>query len=143
MNFSLDSENIAALQEFEKVTRTNCKDTFKYKDRRVFIVAQGGILKALGKNNSNIEKLEKKFGSKVKLVEFNDDVCKFIVNFLKPLKISSIELKDDIIFIEGNDNKTQGLIIGAKAQNLRNLEEIIRKYFPITEIKVGKNGEEI
>jgi NusA-like KH domain protein len=142
MSFSLDSTTIEAIQVFEKITGAQVKDTFEYKDRRVFVLMPGNVKKALGKDNKTLDKLEKAFNSKIKLVEFSEDVTKFIVNFLKPLKISSIVEKDAKVHITGEDQKTQGLIIGAKAQNLRGLETIVQKYFKIEEITVGENGKQ-
>ena len=43
---------------------------------------------------------------------------------------------DDIVIITGGDEKTNGLLIGKKARNLRNLEWMVRKYHEVPEIKV-------
>lgn len=142
MSFSLSQESLESIQAFEAITKTQVKDTFDYKERKVFVLMPGGVKKALGKDNKTINLLSKKFNAKIKLVEFNDDPCVFIVNFLKPLKISTIQAKEGKIFITGADKETQGLIIGAKAQNLRNLEEIVKKYFKIEEIIVGQDGKQ-
>ena len=41
------------------------------------------------------------------------------------------------VFVHGADEKTRGLMIGARAQNLRFAEKVIQKYFPeLEEIKV-------
>jgi len=41
-----------------------------------------------------------------------------------------------IVTIAGPDSKTKGLLIGRNAQNLRNLEANVRRYFEVKEIKV-------
>ena len=73
---------------------------------------------------------------RIKIVEFNPNRLQFITNYLAPLRITNIEEEGDIITVTGADTKTKGLIIGIKAQNLRNLEKIASKYFTIQEIKV-------
>ena len=85
----------------------------------------------------NIEKIERLLNRKIKIVEFNPDVLRFIKNLLMPLRVLDIKREDDIVTIIGPDTKTKGLMIGARAQNLRATESIINKYFnDITEIKV-------
>jgi len=69
-------------------------------------------------------------------VEFNNDMVKFIANLIYPYRVESIVANDKIVTITDQDPKTKGLIIGAKAQNLRMYESVVKKYFEIEEIKV-------
>jgi len=121
---------------FEKVTRAKLKDCFFDREKLVFITSSGELNKALGPNKTNVTRLEKLIKRKIKIVEFSDDKLKFITNYLAPLKITDIKEEGDIVTITGSDTKTKALIIGIKAQNLRNLEKIIAKYFKLEEIKV-------
>ena len=121
---------------FENVTKATVKDAFYFRERLTFIVQPGEMGKALGKNKAHLTKLEDMMKLRIKIAEFDSDVQKFIVNFLNPLKIQSMEEQDGVITLHGADHKTNGLIIGSRAQNLRALEEVIKKYFEITEIKV-------
>ncbi|HME87513.1 MAG TPA: hypothetical protein VKE88_03815, partial [Candidatus Nanoarchaeia archaeon] len=77
-----------------------------------------------------------KFGKKVKIVEYHDDLLKLIAAFINPLKADEIVLEDGIVIIKSQDTKTKGLIIGRAAKNLRALENYIRRYMPVQEIKV-------
>ena len=61
----------------------------------------------------------------------------FVQNAMLPLKIESIKEEEGIIVVHGKDEKTRGLMIGAKARNLRWTESVVQIYFPqIKEIKV-------
>ncbi len=60
----------------------------------------------------------------------------FVANLIYPFKVESITLNEKVITINDSNQKTKGLIIGAKAQNLRLYESIMKKYFEIEEIKV-------
>jgi transcription antitermination factor NusA-like protein len=74
---------------------------------------------------------------KIKIIEFNSNMLQFIVNLLYPYRIQDIKQDGNLVTITGTDTKTKGLIIGARAQNLRAYEEIVKKYFPeLEEIKV-------
>lgn len=137
MKTKYDVELIGLINLFEKVTRANVKDCFYNRERLVFIVENGEMGKALGKNKGNILKLEQTMNRKIKIVEFNPDILQFIRNLMFPLKILDISEQDGIVTIKGPDIKTKGLMIGARAQNLRNYEEITRKFFDnLKEIKV-------
>lgn len=122
---------------FEGITRTTLKDCFENQDKMLFIVMPGQIRRALGKDNSNVKRVEAKIGQKIKIVEFSPNVMQFIANLIYPLKINDISIDEGIITLKGKDIKTNGMIIGIRAQNLRNTESIVQKYFPeVKEIKV-------
>lgn len=136
MKTKYDAELLNLMSLFEKITHAELKDCFFNKDRLLFIVGEGQMGKALGKHKLNIEKLEKNINRKIKIVEFNPDVQIFIKNLMYPLRIVEMHMDGGIITIKGPDTKTKGLMIGARAQNLRNYEDIVKKYFEIEEIKV-------
>jgi len=131
-----DIDLIKIINLFEQVTHARVKEAFYMKDVLVFIVFEGDKFKALGKNLVNLHKIEDMLQKKVKIVEFNSDTIKFITNLIYPFKVESIVQNDKVITITDSDMKTKGLLIGAKAQNLRMYEGIVKKYFEIEEIKV-------
>ncbi|MBN2459062.1 NusA-like transcription termination signal-binding factor [Candidatus Woesearchaeota archaeon] len=133
---TFDTDIIKCMSLFESMTGAKLKDCFFDREKLVFLVDAGEMGKALGKNKGNVMKLEKVLNRKIKIVEFNSSRLQFITNYLAPLKILDIKEEDDIVTVTGADTKTKGLIIGIKAQNLRNLEKVVGKYFPIKEIKV-------
>jgi len=133
--------NIELIQKralFESITRTTLKDCFENQGKILFIVMPGQIKRALGKNNMNVTKVEQKIGTRIKIVEYSQNILQFVTNLIYPLRINDISVDDaGIVMIKGKDMKTNGLIIGSRAQNLRNTESIVQKYFPnIKELKV-------
>lgn len=131
-----DVELIKIINLFENVTKARVKDAFYMKETLTFVVLEGDMFKALGKNLENLKRIEMLLKRKIKIVEFNNDMIKFITNLLYPYRVASIAVDGKIVTITDNDTKTKGLIIGAKAQNLRQYESIVKKYFDIEEIKV-------
>ncbi len=137
MRAKYDVELLKLMSLFEKITKASLKDCFVNRDKIVFVVNEGEMGKALGKQKSNIQRIEETINRKIKIVEFNPDVLEFIKNLMFPLRILEITQDDVVVTIKGPDAKTKGLMIGARAQNLRNYEEIVKKYFDnINEIKV-------
>jgi NusA-like KH domain protein len=131
-----DVELLQIMSLFEKITKTKLKDAIYFKDKLIFIITEGDIKKALGKDKANVEKIEKAINRKIKIVEFSSDKLRFIKNVMSPLKILEISEDDGVVTIKGPDQKTKGLMIGSKAQNLRLYEEIVKKYHNLNEIKV-------
>lgn len=133
-----DEDTLKKMTLFESITRSKLKDFFddEVQGRLVFIVQPGNLWRALGKGSVNVKKLEKAFGRKIKIVEFNDDLITFIKNMAHPLKIHDVSEEDGIVTIKHEDMQTKGLLIGKNARNLRNMETNIRRYFEVKEIKV-------
>jgi len=132
----IDMDMIKIINLFEQVTHARVKEAFYMKEVLTFIIFEGDKFKALGKNLSNLHKIEQMLQKKIKIVEFDSDITKFITNLIYPYRVERIVLTDKIVTIEDSDTKTKGLIIGSKAQNLRMYESVVKKYFEIDEIKV-------
>jgi len=131
-----DLDMIKIINLFEQVTHARVKEAFYLKEVLTFIIFEGDKFKALGKNLANLHKIEQMLQKKIKIVEFDGDMTKFITNLIYPYRVESIVLNDKTVTITDSDPKTKGLIIGAKAQNLRMYESVVKKYFEIEEIKV-------
>lgn len=133
-----DEDILKKMSLFESITGAKLKDFFDdpVQDRLVFIVQPGQLWRALGKNSSNVKRLEKAFNRKIKIVEYNEDLVTFIKNMAHPLKIHDVTEEDGIVTIRHEDMQTKGLLIGKNARNLRNMEKNVRRYFELQEIKV-------
>ena len=73
---------------------------------------------------------------RVKIVEYSSDLTQFIKNVVSPLELREIRTEDARIFLDAKDLKTRGLLIGRSASNLRFFESIVKRYFPIEEMRV-------
>lgn len=137
MKIKYDIQALQRMTHFEKVTHSRLKDLIENETKMFFIIEHGQLRKALGPQMKNVKRLEELFKKKIKIIEFDTDVTKFVVNVLAPLKVVDIKEVDGIITITGPDQKTKGLMIGARAANLRMYESIVQKYFQdIKELKV-------
>lgn len=135
MKYDVDSLQKMAL--FEKVTKARLKDFFETETKLFFVVQKGQLQRALGPQKKNVQRLENMLKKRVKIIQYEQDVLRFIVNVLAPLKVVDIKEENGIVTITGPDQKTKGLMIGARAANLRMFEKIVQKYFPdIKELKV-------
>lgn len=117
------------------MTHARVKDSFQDGDLVCYIVAPGEMGKALGKGGSSIRKIQEKLGKKVKIIEFNDDVTKFVRNIILPLRVEKITIEGNTIIIEDSQKKTKSLLIGRQGRNLELLKRAVKRFFSV-EIKI-------
>ena len=130
-----DSDLIGLITLFESLTGARVKDCIA-NEKLIFIINENEMGKAIGKNGSNIKRVENKLNKKIKLVEFSKDILQFIKNLAYPVELTEIEQEDDLIIIHGKNTSIRAMIIGRERQNLNHLNEIVKRYFNIREIKV-------
>ena len=131
-----DVETIKLISLFEKITRARVRDLF-VQHMPIFIVQQGDIRQALGRNNMNLNRLEKLLKKKIKIIEYSDSLLQFVLNVIAPIKVADIKEEDNTVIITPKDTKTRGYLIGRAGSSLRNYEQIVKRYYPdVKEIKV-------
>jgi transcription termination/antitermination protein NusA len=137
MSVVYDQQLIELRAMFEKKTGAQVKDCFYDKNEKLtFVVEAGEMGKALGKGKTHLFGLQDALGKKIRLVEFTEDRLQFIKNMIAPLQIKDIEDQGEVVILHGVDMKTNGLLIGKQARNLRNLEWMVNKFHAVKEIKV-------
>lgn len=136
LKIKFDINLMKTISLFENITKASVKDCIEQGERLVFIVKQGDMSKAIGPKGQNIHKLEGMLKKKIKIVEYSDDLIEFVKNVVSPIKPDEVAEEDGIINIIPADSNSRGLLIGREAINLRGFENIVKRYFPITEMKV-------
>jgi NusA-like KH domain protein len=137
MNVIIDNDLLQTISVVEKITHAHVDQCIPRDDKLIFIVGKGDARKIVGPQGATLKKLESQLNKRLKVIEKVDDKMMFIRNAMLPLKIVDMKEEDGIVTVIGPDEKTKGLMIGAKAQNLRFTEKIVQMYFPdVREIKV-------
>ena len=131
---SINKETIQKINLFENITKSKVKDILD-EDKLIVIVESGELKKALGKNNVNLNRIERLFRKKLRIIEYDNDPVKFIKHYTYPLKIDEITLSNNILEIKVVDRITKGLLIGSDGRNLNKLSSLVKDYFNL-EIKV-------
>ena len=135
-SYTISEDAIKLISLFESVTNCKVKDCI-IGERILFVVgpAQAGI--AIGKNGSNVRKIEGLTKKRVRIIEFNPDVLQFIRDYLYPIELRNIKIENGVILLTGNDKSANALIIGRGGQNLEFLTSLVKRYFNIDNIKVS------
>ncbi|PIN87441.1 NusA-like transcription termination signal-binding factor [Candidatus Woesearchaeota archaeon CG10_big_fil_rev_8_21_14_0_10_32_24] len=131
VRLKLDPETLGFSSIMERMTHANVMDCFKDEETVYFVVSPGMMGKALGKGGVNIKRLQEKFIKKIKIIEYNDDVCKFVRNVVYPLKLESVTLEESFVKIQDGSKKTKSLLIGRQSRNLNMLKRAINRFFNI------------
>lgn len=140
---TFDSQLIELIQFFEEFTKARVKDAFfDQNEKLTFVVEKGFIGKAVGKNASILKRVEEKMDRRIRVAEYSDNKLELIRSLVAPLALVEIsEDEDGVVYMEGKDEKTTGLLIGKQARNLRNLEWMVRRYMDVKEIRVEERPE--
>ncbi|MBW2994362.1 NusA-like transcription termination signal-binding factor [Candidatus Woesearchaeota archaeon] len=133
--YNIDAMKFMSL--FETITRAKIKDCIIKETLVMFIVQPNEVGKAVGPKGANVKKLERILKKRVKIVEFASEPVNFIKNLVHPLQVTEITEEDGVYTMTPQDLKTRGLLIGRNASHLRAYEEIMKRYFPIKELKVN------
>ena len=130
----IDITLIGYITTFENITGTNVKDCFINKNSQVvFVVKTGQGSRAVGRNASNLKKIEKLLHKKIKIIEFNENPGEFVKNAIYPLKSPEIKLNENKeVTIKTDSTHLKALLLGRDKANLKELQEIVKKYFDVT-----------
>lgn len=124
-------ELMGFINTLENITHAKVKDAFFDKHGTlVFIIQKGDIRKAIGNKGANVRRLAGLIKKRLKLVEYNEDVAKFVANCIHPLK-AGISKEDSLIVLGSDDTTVKAKLIGRDKQNLEALKEIVNKYFKV------------
>ena len=66
----------------------------------------------------------------VKIIQFNNNIEKFALGLLYPLKPET-ELREGKLILKTKDGREKGKIFGREKSNLRRIQSLINKYFKV------------
>ena len=131
-----DSDLMKLMALFESMTGAKVKDLVA-NDKLTFVIEENDMGKAIGKNGSNVRRIENALKRKIRLVEFSGNILQFIRNIAYPIELIDVRNENEIITILCKDTNTRAMLIGRERQNINHITDIVKRYFNIKEIKVG------
>ena len=131
-----DAKVLQTMMLFEKITCAKLRDCIATDNHITFVVMPNQLGKAIGQHAKNVSHLSSLLKKKIRIVEHHEDCISFIKNLLYPVQVKDIAFENDIITIVAPDTQSRGLLIGRNAERLRANEAIVKRYFPIKEIRI-------
>jgi N utilization substance protein A len=133
---------MSLFQSVTKVTARDCLDDQKY-DRIIFVVNEGKMGLAIGKNGSNIKSLHNILKRNVELVEYFSDPSKFLKHVFNSKFINEIKLSEKtdgssqaIVFV---DASKKGLVVGREGRNAERARLLAKRYFDISHVMINNS----
>ena len=135
----LTSEELRYMSLFQDITRVTARDCIidEENNRIIFLVNQENMGIAIGKNGSNVKKLEKLLGKSIEIVGYSDNLEDLVRNLMAPAKVRSIKV------VQSNSKKTiyinvdpqdKGIAIGKGGRNVARAKLILKRYMDIDSV---------
>lgn len=134
MEVVLDADTLALISLFENMTRSRVKDCFAVEgqERVIFVVEEGTLRNAIGKNGETIKRFKEKIKKVVDVIEYSTKPEKFIKNIFHNFKVTEVKIdqgasgKTAYVTV---DPKDKGRAIGKEGHNLRLARKIVARHF--------------
>ncbi len=136
MSNVLDSNSLELMKVFEQRTGAKVADVVEDDKGIVFIVEEGQIGKAIGKQGSTLTKLREAFSPKnVEVIEDASDMRSMIDKTLRGAVIRNVEQNNNQVVISV-DSTTRGIAIGKGGSNIKKLKVALKRKFGIEDAKI-------
>ncbi|MEM4699337.1 MAG: NusA-like transcription termination signal-binding factor [Candidatus Nezhaarchaeales archaeon] len=139
----LFSDELRYLSLFESVTGAQAKDCIIDNEggRILFVVKEGQMGLAIGKNGSNVKRLSKLLGKNVEVVEYADEPEALIRNSLLPAKVHAVKIvkspdKKSIAFVTVSPNEKK-IAIGKDGGRIARARILAKRYFDIDNVIIS------
>jgi len=133
----LTAESIQYIALFENMTRAKILDCIPEEERLVYVVKQGDMGLAIGRNGENINRVKKTLDKPIELVEYSDDPVTFLKNAFGPVSVSSVNILNKngkrLAYVEV-PNKEKGLAIGRNGKNIEKVKMLARRHHNIEDV---------
>jgi N utilization substance protein A len=139
MALTFDTKTIHLINIFENLTNVRVNDCIVDDSTNTvyFIVKEGEIGLAIGKNGENVKNAEKVLGKNVKIFEFSSDLLKFVKNLIPSANDIKVKNENGKVTVEIKVNKTDRVfVIGRDGKNLKIYKEILQRSHNISDLIV-------
>ncbi len=123
----LSGEDIKIIQLFQALTGAQIRDFYRKENLYIFIVEEGQLPLALGKNKANLRRLQEVYKKKLRIVEFSSDLKRFINNLIFPIVPKEILVEEDKIVLKTNTKQEKAILIGREKKNLKYLRDALMR----------------
>lgn len=142
-NIVLTDEEMKYIALFEEVTGVVVKDCVidRERDRIIFVVKEGQVGKAVGKNGMNIKMLSKILNKAIEVVEYGESLEDVIRKSLFPARVTSIKVtkmpdgrKVVIVNVPPSD---KAIAIGKNGRIVSRARVLAKRYFDIDKVMIA------
>ena len=128
----IDMKTMRYINLLDKISHVKTSKCFIHNNSIFFVVNRHDVSKAIGPGAVNVRKIQEKTDRKIKIIEEIDSI-KYIKNFIEdiisPVRIKSVDIKENLIVITAGSNQNKAAIIGRDRRREEELNKAIHDYF--------------
>ncbi|WP_406658014.1 NusA-like transcription termination signal-binding factor [Methanolobus sp. ZRKC2] len=133
----LSTEGIRYIALFEKLTGATVKDCIIDDGRIIYVIKEGDMGAAIGKNGDHINRMKKTVDKHIDLVEYSEEPVAFIKNAFGPVTVKSVNIvsrnNKRLAYVEVS-NKDKGLAIGRNGKNIEKVKLVAKRHHDIDDV---------
>jgi N utilization substance protein A len=138
----LSSDQLSLLSMFQGMTGATARDCVvdEKRDRVIFVVAQGQMGLAIGKDGASVKKIERAVKRPVEVVEWADDIEALVKNSLGAKYVQEVRVEDRLDGTKGVvvvvDSRRKGAVLGLGGKNAEKLRLLAKRYFDVGNVQI-------
>ncbi len=127
---------------FQGMTGATARDCVvdEKRDRVIFVVAQGQMGLAIGKDGASVKKIERAVKRPVEVVEWADDIEALVKNSLGAKYVQEVRVEDRLDGTKGVvvvvDSRRKGAVLGLGGKNAEKLRLLAKRYFDVGNVQI-------
>ena len=138
---TIDMQSMRQINLFIKICRVPTKHFFTYNNTLIFGVPKAKVSQAIGKDASNIKKLNQIIRKKIRVlamptIDDHEGIKRFITELLEPAEINNITVEGNKMEITAS-RINRAAIIGRNRVREAELIKILKGAFGVTELKIA------
>ncbi|MDO8625797.1 MAG: NusA-like transcription termination signal-binding factor [Candidatus Diapherotrites archaeon] len=137
MNFG--EQEIRSLNALSAVSQVEAKDCLIGEKTISFVVNEGQMGRAIGKNGVHIKKLEETFNKRIEIVEFRSAPDAFLAGAFPQIRFGNFEIQQNgenkKVLIARPDTENRRKLLAATGK-FRRMREFLSRLFDIVEVKI-------
>lgn len=139
MKIKLDASKMRHIVLFERITGATVLDCIEDEEdgKLTFVVKKGDMGKAMGKRSRNLDRVRRKIGDDVDVVEHSNDPLEFLKNIFFQVNVKNVEFVDQdngkIAVIEVEEGE-KGRAIGRGGRNIKRAKELAPRHHDILDV---------
>ncbi|HEU12774.1 MAG: NusA-like transcription termination signal-binding factor [Thermoplasmata archaeon] len=135
----IDEKLLGYMSQFYAMTGVEAKDVAEDEENIFFLIYPRTLKKAIANNGENVKRLKERLGKNIIIVEYSDDLEKFVYNMFYRFGVKEINIEkdgDEFKIAVGVDPANKARAIGKNGRNLRTSRDILARYFNVSSLVV-------
>ncbi|HLC39412.1 MAG TPA: NusA-like transcription termination signal-binding factor [archaeon] len=132
-----DTETLRLMTLFENVTGAPVKDCVVEENTIYYVVDEGKVGMAIGKNGASVHHAEKIAGKTIKLFEFSKELVRFVRNLIPQAREVKIKNDENGTVVEIKiEKKNRAVVIGRDGKNLKLFKELLQRNHNVIDLVI-------